>query len=72
MAWSHLEVSTTNLTYLFFDAFTSPFMLYSAFLKQFCYLSEADIAFITGIIFEHLAADVFQPNPLGQHGYGFT
>jgi len=61
MAWGHLAVNPTNLTCLFFGAFTSLFMLYSAFFKEFCYLGEANIAFITGIISGPLAANIFNP-----------
>jgi NhaP-type Na+/H+ or K+/H+ antiporter len=61
MAWSHLAVNPTNLTCLFFGAFTSLFMLYSAFFKEFCYLGEANIAFITGIVSGPLAANIFSP-----------
>jgi NhaP-type Na+/H+ or K+/H+ antiporter len=61
MVWSHLVLETTNLTFLFFGAFTSLFMLYSAFFKQVCYLGEANIAFITGIVFGPLAANVLSP-----------
>jgi NhaP-type Na+/H+ or K+/H+ antiporter len=61
MAWSHLAVNPTNLTCLFFGAFTSLFMLYSAFFKEFCYLGEANIAFITGIVAGPLAANIFNP-----------
>jgi NhaP-type Na+/H+ or K+/H+ antiporter len=61
MVWSHLSVGTANLTCLFFGAFTSVFMLYSAFFKQSCYLGEANIAFITGIVFGPLAANIFNP-----------
>jgi NhaP-type Na+/H+ or K+/H+ antiporter len=61
MVWSHLSVGTVNLTCLFFGAFTSVFMLYSAFFKQFCYLGEANIAFLTGIVFGPLAANIFNP-----------
>jgi NhaP-type Na+/H+ or K+/H+ antiporter len=61
MAWSHLAVNPTNLTCLFFGAFTSLFMLYSAFFKEFCYLGEANIAFITGIVSGPLAANIFNP-----------
>jgi sodium/hydrogen antiporter len=61
MAWSHLAGNTASLTCLFFGAFTSLFMLYSTFFKQVCYLGEANIAFIVGIVFGPLAANILNP-----------
>ena len=53
-----IALNATSLTCLFFGAFTSLFMLYSAFFKQVCCLDEANIAFVSAIVFGPLAANV--------------
>ena len=61
MAWSHLAINSTNLTCLFFGCLTSVYMLYSAFFTEVCYLGEANIAYLAGIMFGPRAANIFDP-----------
>src|SRR5277367_4934000 len=61
MAWSHLASRPVNVVYLFFGAFTSLFMLVSYSIKDKLAFGEANVAFITGIIFGPRAANIFDP-----------